>query len=815
MHILNILNESSPTHGEIKTEGAPVLDLTPVVPGSEDRGRLPTSNSALSLEKSPTQSVVEPELVRDTGGYLLPHFLESYSEPELLGTMSHAPEGVRSLHSPNHRYTDSRSSYASCTSSSTHQSHSRFSSISTAWEMHPTGVSPKASPFELLKPDCPGSVGQYPQQLGRDELMSPMPASPVAESPKAKLEDSPIQGYTRLKSPSDAIIMPILAKSPNKLSTHNTHCNTEKAPGFSSSLVPPDSDLIRAHKRTASAPGPHGSNSFNQSISSPYCTSQPTTPRSQSRQHIEIPKTASSTVTGCSVTGCSFLKDRRVKCWFMENCDTGSTLRKAISHIFGRNKLCTRMIPDYVWVHYCRKHYQRSRYRNAKEYALTQCKLVRGQINLVQEWSDENRQRGEAMVVQDWTLSMRKREQNRIQDKSRKRLHSERSDDEKDNTSIDYAVLNGTAVPDWLRKKCGNGYSTDEIIRIARRIEEEVETGKLSQIPDIEILPNIPTDGVVDAKSKTQYKRKPPTSSIHKRSRSLSVTRHPEPDSSQRSRQTFHMPYVSPTGLLSTEKRQRIMDSIPHHEHLGYSPSCEVSIRPADPHSIPHLPYRPALHRISQIQESGAEESGYKSERFGDSYSNCDRGPLPILMPPLSNYHAATQLGSSASGPSRSGHYRSVSEYTDHPSSFRFSFQVNELSPPAAFATAHAVSTYPHSGLPPTNNYPMPNQSPHLLAESEYPHPRSHQRQSIDRSRHSRHQSTPNATRSALWQPHTHQDNYSYDSDYVYGGLNTLRDAPTLPREHLDYRSERPVQYTLHPEIQGFRQTRSYSDEGR
>ncbi|KAK8128824.1 NADH-ubiquinone oxidoreductase 49 kDa subunit [Apiospora sp. TS-2023a] len=44
-----------------------------------------------------------------------------------------------------------------------------------------------------------------------------------------------------------------------------------------------------------------------------------------------------------------------IKCMYMESCDTGSQPRKAISHIFGRNKLCTRMIPDQVWVHFCRK----------------------------------------------------------------------------------------------------------------------------------------------------------------------------------------------------------------------------------------------------------------------------------------------------------------------------------------------------------------------------------------------------------------------------------------------------------------------------
>ncbi|KAI9039383.1 putative pathogenicity factor [Aspergillus affinis] len=49
--------------------------------------------------------------------------------------------------------------------------------------------------------------------------------------------------------------------------------------------------------------------------------------------------------------------------------------RKLITHIFGRNKLSTRLFPPSVWVHYCRKHYQRARYR-APNWAVAQVDLV-------------------------------------------------------------------------------------------------------------------------------------------------------------------------------------------------------------------------------------------------------------------------------------------------------------------------------------------------------------------------------------------------------------------------------------------------------
>jgi hypothetical protein len=106
--------------------------------------------------------------------------------------------------------------------------------------------------------------------------------------------------------------------------------------------------------------------------------------------------------------------EQEVICMYIADCDTGSQLRKAISHIFGRNKMCTRLIPPSVWVHYCRKHYQRSRYRNPKEFAKLQCDLVQLQIRRVHEWGLENEKNARPGVVKDWGLAVRKREQKRL-----------------------------------------------------------------------------------------------------------------------------------------------------------------------------------------------------------------------------------------------------------------------------------------------------------------------------------------------------------------------------------------------------------------
>ncbi|KAH8423444.1 putative pathogenicity factor [Aspergillus melleus] len=59
--------------------------------------------------------------------------------------------------------------------------------------------------------------------------------------------------------------------------------------------------------------------------------------------------------------------------------------RKLITHIFGRNKLSTRLFPPSVWVHYCRKHYQRARYR-APNWAVTQVDLVFVSLERMAVW---------------------------------------------------------------------------------------------------------------------------------------------------------------------------------------------------------------------------------------------------------------------------------------------------------------------------------------------------------------------------------------------------------------------------------------------
>ncbi|KAI9759676.1 MAG: hypothetical protein M4579_002153 [Chaenotheca gracillima] len=202
--------------------------------------------------------------------------------------------------------------------------------------------------------------------------------------------------------------------------------------------------------------------------------------------------------------GLDFLsEDAGPRCSYTENCTTGSPLRKVVSHIFGRNKLCTRQIPKGVWVHYCRKHYQRSRYRNPKGFALLQCDLVRKQVDRLQQWGG----------VADWIVKVRKREEVRLNKENAElaagRLHNGDEDDDLDvipvrnnnnynssnNNNINSNNNNNNAPGTsgssrWLVRRTGSGKSTAEVLDILNRIEQEIaETG--SNFPDVEILPNV------------------------------------------------------------------------------------------------------------------------------------------------------------------------------------------------------------------------------------------------------------------------------------------------------------------------------------
>ncbi|CAK7202561.1 hypothetical protein SEUCBS139899_005285 [Sporothrix eucalyptigena] len=399
-------------------------------------------------------------------------------------------------------------------------------------------------------------------------------------------------------------------------------------------------------------------------------------------------------------------------CMYRGDCQTGSQLRKAISHIFGRNKLCTRMIPTGVWVHYCRKHYQRTRYRNGGEYPQRQIGLVQEQVRRVQAWSDSNVQQNRGPVLKDWSLSVRKREQLRLDSKvqasagKKRPFHDDGMEDEDLDNFDDRAEMSGTAVPAWVVEQIGDGYSTPSILAIVERLKNDIDQGRLQQIPDIEILPNIVTDSSNDEPAsnntvkKTYTKRRTAVSSglgvanAHRRSQSVntSALRYDSAPMVRRSSQPNN--YMDPSSRsfaadylqLPMEKRQRVDgESIGmghrHHQHHhsmsgildryeplmahrpGFNGRVQLAHRPAfagirESHAEGQAGYYPEEQRYgggpSGAGDVYAHQNGYVADRRYSGVGGPDPQMPALGFDPLRDHerHHST----SGSGPSETGY---------------------------------------------------------------------------------------------------------------------------------------------------------------
>ena len=159
-------------------------------------------------------------------------------------------------------------------------------------------------------------------------------------------------------------------------------------------------------------------------------------------------------------------------CEFSKPCNMdpspdGMHYRKVVSHVFGRNKASTKLFPDDVWVHYCRKHYQRARYR-AAQWPFTQCDLLVESLRRMQDWGG----------VESFELTLRRREVLRVEEEELSRSpQSERSDRVKrdkrvrpkpsTNRTLSSGRKHPTAivapVPSWMMGCLGKGKTFQEI----------------------------------------------------------------------------------------------------------------------------------------------------------------------------------------------------------------------------------------------------------------------------------------------------------------------------------------------------------------
>ncbi|KAK0626825.1 hypothetical protein B0T14DRAFT_119818 [Immersiella caudata] len=427
-------------------------------------------------------------------------------------------------------------------------------------------------------------------------------------------------------------------------------------------------------------------------------------------------------------------------------CDLNSTHRKAISHLFGRNKLCTRQVPQHSWVHFCRKHYQRCRYRNQDGFATVQAGLVSDQIFRVQVWSDMNEELAKAgtsteplRILKGWSLTKRKRESQRLDTKKNGSNKRPRPDDEyddeddEDDRMDDPNFDQGVAVEGWLLAKCGHQYTTDEMLAIAHRIHVELMLDMRKKMPDIEILP------IIDTPDKSGGNPKAPASrrkTPHKRSQSMGVaTGSQSQELSQMARRIsqpnvgqHHIGHWGPSSNPA-EKRQRLGEMSAHYQPRSDSHRVlpfRNAERPGPP--MPMAPMNPtASHRpgadYGSLQETNDEGRPYNrhqqpphvgQQRWDTQMSSVPHGPLPAPTPyefrsrpnhqrSISDAAALNQYGSP--------YYRSSGQ----PEYFQSGFpQGNGYS---SSSNAYSSSSNGYSGTAPyLADYPRPESSAHLAA---------------------------------------------------------------------------------------------------
>lgn len=141
--------------------------------------------------------------------------------------------------------------------------------------------------------------------------------------------------------------------------------------------------------------------------------------------------------------------------------------RKVVSHIFGRNKACTSQIPRDCWIYYCRKHYQRHRFRARNTgWKSTQFDIIRRQINRLELWGG----------VIDWQITLRKKERENLA-----------AEDEK------YAIdgTPRTCRERFLLPYLGHRKTYGDIRTLLQAIETEVTRTGADDLPGFELLPNI------------------------------------------------------------------------------------------------------------------------------------------------------------------------------------------------------------------------------------------------------------------------------------------------------------------------------------
>ncbi|KAL8808087.1 MAG: hypothetical protein Q9200_004429 [Gallowayella weberi] len=142
--------------------------------------------------------------------------------------------------------------------------------------------------------------------------------------------------------------------------------------------------------------------------------------------------------------------------------------RKVTSHFFGRNKRTTHQIPDECWIKYCRKHYQRQKYRCPADWFETQLLLVDAQLDKMEQWGG----------VMSWQIDVRKKERDMISKENK------------------YLAIHGV-LPDvvcrerFLIPYLGKDKTFAQVRDVVNVINKECDDTNAGTLPSFEFLPKI------------------------------------------------------------------------------------------------------------------------------------------------------------------------------------------------------------------------------------------------------------------------------------------------------------------------------------
>jgi hypothetical protein len=344
--------------------------------------------------------------------------------------------------------------------------------------------------------------------------------------------------------------------------------------------------------------------------------------------------------------------------------DATAPLRKSISHVFGRNKTCTRAIADHVWLKVCRKHYQRGRYRETPDgHAMRMLQNIEMQFLRIEAWSRENftNKTPEDGIVECWEIKLRKR-QEYLKEESEESAKEEEEDapkpkveDCKGKRQEPSSRL--TPVPHWVRKWLGKNKSATTVQHFLVALYTEMIKGRLAYLPEFELLPTITGENTKPSGRKRKRPAQATEAAPSERPSKRVATNHVAANHDH----TVHMP-APQQGWMGTSPPPPLPRVTPYTGGYQLAPAPQegwMNTRPFPPRlefSMPMRPYQPA---------PASSESCMGGPRHAPSQQN-----QPALAPQgsyMGPHQAPSQQNQPALGPQGSymGHHQAPIQRND------------------------------------------------------------------------------------------------------------------------------------------------------